>query len=358
MPVELALWRIDGGLRRLTSSYLHDEARLERLLLGDVSILGLDLLVIGHQVPTAFGHRVDLLAINRQGDVCAIELKRGRTPRDVVAQLLDYGCWVKDLTYEKIVSIYSENPSNPPFEQAFSDVFGQPPPDTLNENHQLIIVASELDNATERIVMYLCKNYGVPINAIFFRYFEDESHQYLARTWLIDPNEADARPERGKETWNGKDFYVSLGEGESRSWEDCREYGFISGGGGRWYSRTLDMLFLGARVFVCIPNKGYVGVGVVKERSQRVRDFTVDVDARSIPILQAPLRASAMGSDADDEELSEYLVRVEWLKALPREQAIWEKGMFANQNTVCKLRNKFTLDRLVERFGLAELPEG
>lgn len=26
------------------------------------------------------------------------------------------------------------------------------------------------------------------------------------------------------------------------------------------------------------------------------------------------------------------------------------KGMFANQNTACKLRNQFTLERLVDRF--------
>lgn len=300
-----------------------------------------------------------MLAINPQGDICAIELKRGRTPRDVVAQLLDYGSWVKDLTYEDVVSIYSANSPERPFEQAFSDMFGQDLPDTLNENHQLIIVASELDNSTERIVTYLSKQYGVPINAVFFRYFEDESHEYLARTWLIDPNEAEALGRKGgKETWNGRDFYVSLGEGPTRSWEDCRKYGFISGGGGRWYSRTLDMLFPEARVFVCIPERGYVGVGVVKEPSRRVRDFNVDIDGRSAPILEAPLRAPAMDDRADDEELSEYLVRVEWLKALPREQAIWEKGMFANQNTVCKLRNKFTLDRLVELFGLAELAVG
>jgi hypothetical protein len=34
--------------------------------------------------------------------------------------------------------------------------------------------------------------------------------------------------------------------------------------------------------------------------------------------------------------------------------AVWEKGMYANQNTVTKLRNKFTLDRLAERFEIVE----
>jgi hypothetical protein len=115
------------------------------------------------------------------------------------------------------------------------------------------------------------------------------------------------------------------------------------------------MLFPGARVFVNIPKTGYVGVGEVTEEVQRVKDFTVEVDGKEISILGAPgLKAPNMGDNADDSERSEYLVRVDWIKKLSREEAIWEKGMFANQNTVCKLRNRFTLERLRARFGLEE----
>jgi hypothetical protein len=37
----------------------------------------------------------------------------------------------------------------------------------------LVVVASELDNSTERIIGYLSANYGVPINAVFFRHFKE-----------------------------------------------------------------------------------------------------------------------------------------------------------------------------------------
>ena len=57
-----------------------------------------------------------------------------------------------------------------------------------------------------------------------------------------------------------------------------------------------------------------------------------------------------MGWKADDPDQSEYLVRVEWLDTRSREQAVWEKGMFANQNVVAKLRQPFTLERLNEVF--------
>ena len=71
-------------------------------------------------------------------------------------------------------------------------------------------------------------------------------------------------------------------------------------------------------------------------------------------ILDAPLEAPNKGDHAGDEENQEYLVRVKWLATRDREQAIWEKGMFANQNTVCKLRSRFTIETLTARFGLEE----
>ena len=54
----------------------------------------------------------------------------------------------------------------------------------------------------------------------------------------------------------------------------------------------------------------------------------------------------------DPPEANEEAGKVEWIKTLPVDKAIWEKGMFANQNSACKLRNKFTLERLSALFQL------
>jgi len=157
----------------------------------------------------------------------------------------------------------------------------------------------------------------VPINAVFFRHFKEGPSEYLTRTWLIDPNQVEAQAskapvaKRGKEPWNGKDFYVSIGEGESRNWEDCRRYGFVAAGGDRWYSTSLHQLSPGSRVFACIPKRGYVGVGTVIGSAVPVRDFAVSVDGVEKPVLDVDLVAPSMDHDADDPESSEYLVRIE-----------------------------------------------
>jgi Endonuclease NucS len=248
VPAEFGIWRIDGGLRKLAAARLGDEARLEDLLEQDISILGLDVMVVGRQAPTAYGKRVDLLAIDADGSLYAIELKRDRTPREVVAQVLDYGSWVKDLGHEDISALYSEHHHGARLEEAFETRFGDVLPDALNQDHHLVIVASELDNSTERIIRYLSGEFSVPVSVLFFRYYVDDGREYLARTWLNDPAEADAaaaRPGKAKsvkEPWNGQDFYVTVGEGPHRNWDDEVKYGYISSGGGKKWTSPLNQL--------------------------------------------------------------------------------------------------------------------
>jgi len=89
MPIEVAIWRIDEDqLAELPFSAMESEARLEQALVSKLSILSSDLMLIGHQVSTAHGKVIDLLAMDRDGNLAVIELKRHRTPREVVAQLL------------------------------------------------------------------------------------------------------------------------------------------------------------------------------------------------------------------------------------------------------------------------------
>jgi hypothetical protein len=191
---------------------------------------------------------------------------------------------------------------------------------------------------------------------LFFRYYVDGDREYLARTWLNDPALADAAPAKqgkakAREPWNGQDFYVTCGEGPHRNWDDEIRYGYISSGGGKKYTSPLNQLFTGCRVFVYIPGTGYVGVGTVTETAQPVTEFMVEVDGERTALLDAPLKAPSLAEHTTPDNM-EYAVRVDWVKTLPREQAIKEKGMFANQNSACKLRNSFTLERLTDKFGL------
>lgn len=215
MPIEVGIWKLGIKLERVRIQPLDSEARLEDSICEDLSIIAPDLMLIGRQISTDYGKFIDLLAMDAGGNLTVIELKRDKTPREVVAQVLDYASWVQNLSYDEIAEIYADKNDGKAIEEGFAETFDTNPPEKLNEGHSLIIVSSELDAATERIINYLTDNYGVPINAIFFQCFKDGDSEFLTRTWLIDPKEAEAKTSRAakkkdREPWNGQDFYVSF----------------------------------------------------------------------------------------------------------------------------------------------------
>jgi hypothetical protein len=152
-----------------------------------------------------------------------------------------------------------------------------------------------------------------------------------------------ARSGGKRSAWNGRDFYYSAGEGDRRRWADMVCHGFVSAGGGRWYSRTLRALEPGHRVWAHIPRVGYVGVGEV---------LAGVVPVTETGLLDEELEAPAMDRGRDDPDRREYVVRTRWLVAWPREEAFWIPGMYANENSVTKLRDEWTLQRLCEAFGV------
>lgn len=197
MAEDIRIWEISEGktLKEIKKSKLDLEARLEDWIEKDISLVSHDLITIGRQIETDFGGVIDLLCLDSSGDVVIIELKRYKTPRDITAQVLDYASWVKDLSNERITEIANKYlGKNGPLDEAFKNHFHEEIPEILNENHNMLIVASEVDSSTERIINYLSDSYGVAINAISFQYFKDDSgKEYLARAFLIEPTEVDRK---------------------------------------------------------------------------------------------------------------------------------------------------------------------
>jgi hypothetical protein len=108
-------------------------------------------------------------------------------------------------------------------------------------------------------------------------------------------------------------------------------------------------------------NTGYVGVGIVEEPAVMARDFKVKTENGEIPIVKAPLKLSEdelkgyLLKNINDEESTEYFVKVKWIKHYPLNQAVSELGFFGNQNSVCKPRSSrwlFTVSTLKQKWGI------
>ena len=189
---EIRLWEItpERKLTEIPARHSGLEDWLESWLTSDISVLDPDLMVIGKQVTTGYHGRLDLLCIERSGDLVVVEIKSGRTPREVTAQALDYASWVKDLAYDQIVNIADRYlGGSGTLQAAFRERFETELPEQLNQGHRSLVVADSMDASTVRIVRYLA-GLGVPINVATVQHFQDESgRELLAQVYLIEPEE-------------------------------------------------------------------------------------------------------------------------------------------------------------------------
>ena len=188
----------------------------------------------------------------------------------------------------------------------------------------------------------------------FFRVFKDGERQYLTRAWLEEPESVSSEPtarRSAKGAWNGE-FYVSFGEGPHRRWSDAKKYGFVSAGGGHWFVNTLTKLQPGNRIWVNVPRIGYVAVGKVVSEAVPFDKFSVRQGWTTIPITEIEVEAP----DMFDEQHGEYIVRVDWIKAVDTADAVKERGFFGNQNIVAQPRADqwdFTVKRLKTLWGVS-----
>lgn len=344
----IRLFKISGAtLVAVSPSRLAKEELIEGWIARQPDLLGLDVLVIGRQVMTEFGGRIDLLGIDADGGLVIVELKRDRTPREIIAQVLDYASWTAALNTRQVhdlASRYLDRPLDGPFRERF----GVSLPQTLNESHTMMIVASAFDASSQRIVRYLSEVHDIAINTVFFTIFEQNGETLLATDWLLDQTEvADRSEAKTQAPWSGL-WYVNVGESEHRSWDDMRHFGFVAAGYGEKYSAALQRLRRGNRIVAYQSRAGYVGYGTVTTEPIMARDF----ETATGPLLDQELIQRGLAHDRDDPKLAEYAVGVEWIKTFPINEAKKCDGMFANQNVVCKLRDPKTIDFLKEQFGV------
>lgn len=191
MTTSIKTWQIiDGTLKPVTSS-LAEEGRteaydLEEWIASDPSILGPDLLVIGRQVPTKSGP-LDLLAIDKGGNLVIIELKRDKLPRDVLAQAIDYASDVATWTVDRISEVCTKQT-----DKSLADAFNEQFPDidleaiTVNDGQRILLVGFAIETSLERMVQWLSDSYGVSVNAIILNYIKTASgDELLTKTAII-----------------------------------------------------------------------------------------------------------------------------------------------------------------------------
>jgi hypothetical protein len=189
MGTEIKVWQIsENHIKAVEDAALADdhlESELENWIVECPDILGDDLLIIAKQKYVKGVGQLDLLAIQPNGELVIVELKRDKAPREAVAQALDYASWLDKISEADLLEI-AEEYLKTPLVEAFVDRFGQEMPAISPQNHRILVVGSRLDAAAERIINYLAQRHSVNLNAVFFRYAKlSAGQEILARSVLV-----------------------------------------------------------------------------------------------------------------------------------------------------------------------------
>jgi Endonuclease NucS len=188
--------------------------------------LGDRMLIIARQESIEGIGKLDLLGIDQNGALIIIELKRDRTPREAIAQALDYASWLHSAE-EAQIKERAEKYLKQPLKEKFCEYFDvEELPEPLFQEHRVILVAPRIDASAERIITFLRDQYGIGINAVFFEYARlSGGNEVLARAMLV-PEEFAVQPKTSRQRANEDGLIKMATENGTQQLVDvCREVG-------------------------------------------------------------------------------------------------------------------------------------
>lgn len=188
----------------------HLEAWLER---SPWAIAQEPLMVIGRQSSASVEGSTlwpDLLGLDKDGNLVVIELKKGRTPREVVAQLLEYAAWASELSDDEVQELADsylakhEHLEEKQFNDAFIEVFEVDEMPIFNQSVRLFIAAEDISPTVSRVCRFLRTSHGVDINCVKFSIYKTESGEILVSSETVVGQEEVIAPKKSpSQRWSG-----------------------------------------------------------------------------------------------------------------------------------------------------------
>lgn len=169
----------------------------------------------------------DLVVVDLTGAVFLVEVKRDRTPRDVVAQIMDYAARLRQLGLEGMEDVLKqqypggttsvlgklldENPDFKDTEYDDPDSFRRRFQTSIAGNElQLVIVSYSVGEDIQRTVEHLREVYKVNIYCVEFDYYVSEEYEYFAPEIVGAESRRPPPPEATPKQIEYRDFWESL----------------------------------------------------------------------------------------------------------------------------------------------------
>jgi hypothetical protein len=182
-------WRSESGeLAPLAGAEFQTEAELERYLYANPQLLG-ELVVISRQTKAGNHDIPDLIAVDTDGNVVIIELKKGTVTEAVIPQVLSYAIWA-ETNPDSIKALWLECDNKP---------------DELEINWdsleiRIMIVAANIPAAVLRLVNRI----GYPTELVEISRFSGESGEFVLVNLRTPEPVPKNKPAAGRRVWDEK----------------------------------------------------------------------------------------------------------------------------------------------------------
>jgi endonuclease NucS-like protein len=168
----------------------HEEAVLEDWLESNPDGIVEDgrILIIGRQVVTNFGGFIDLLGLDREGDVVVVELKRDRTPRDTIAQSLEYVSFAERLDtaqLERILRSYL-NDESLSLAEHHREYFELTPDEAIafNKDQRIVVVGQRVTPEIRQTATFL-RSRDIRVTCVEFTFFQADGGTRLLSQEIV-----------------------------------------------------------------------------------------------------------------------------------------------------------------------------
>lgn len=161
------------------------------------SILNEDLLLLAKRLVLPSLKCLDLLGLDRGGNLVLIQIGRDQGVSDNLVQMLKHAAYLSGFTANDIVRVYAQTLQVDPLEtQRRIEVFISTPLDMVNQGQRIIFVASAFDAETLAAIHWLRAHYRVGVTCVQLRLYFDKDGELFVTTENV-PLQPEARRDSG-----------------------------------------------------------------------------------------------------------------------------------------------------------------
>ena len=200
------------------------EKEIEDFIECNPGLLEKDLMIISRQQQTSTGKIIDLMGLDKDGNVVIIEIKKDQAPRKVISQVLDYGVWAESLTYQTLNSIAKQQQKLPKHNnllEMFRDWADELDPE-FNQNQKLYVIGEEIDEETRALASYLQRK-GVDLFCLELNFHENKGEKKCTIQRVVDEVKNNDYPKDQKRSFTEQDWVERADKNIQELYTNLRE---------------------------------------------------------------------------------------------------------------------------------------